>query len=351
MAEEFIRTPTKASGPLTEAEKVQLKAVSDEWIAISYQLGRTDKEKLITAVKSLYAVVDHPAPPVAVVPSPYVMAVASVVCTQFWRDKAVGNHLTAHKGVEEALKILSDDEQIEEVRKACYAVLPLAIDVATLTDADGSPDTSTISLGDYLQGGNFWPALPAFYAGCRDVLGLKLPCFDKYPPWEDCAKLGGYRWIHEEFCLVCDFPDSIQVDEQYRPHCETGPSHEWSDGWKLWYIQGRRVTEQIVMRPETLTVKQINDESDNDLRAIMLERKGWANYIREAELEPLEVFENDVETSIEVLYSTPFKHKVLVATCTTGRLFAMPVPDTIETCEAARSWIHGSKKRNIIART
>lgn len=30
-------------------------------------------------------------------------------------------------------------------------------------------------------------------------------------------------------------------DEQNRPHCETGPSHEWRDGWKLYHWHGVKV--------------------------------------------------------------------------------------------------------------
>lgn len=352
MAEEFIRSATRASGALTPDEETAMRKISDEWIAIAYKTGRTDKEALIGHIRDLYGIVDHPAPPIAVVPSPYVMAVASVICTRYHRHKAVGAMLKGYQDVQKAFEELKDDAQLSYIKEAVQAVLSLPDTPEGLKDGKKTASNEAISLGDYLQGGNFWPALPAFYSACRDVLGLKLECFEKYPPWENCAKHGGYRWVHEEFCLVCDFPDILAVDEQYRPHNESGPSHAWSDGWKLWYIQGHRVDEQIVMRPKTLTVEQINKESNNDLRAIMLERKGWADYIREAGLEVVgEPNDNAVENTIEVLYQTPFGHKILVATCTTGRLFAMPVRDECNTVAAAREWIHGNKKRNIIART
>lgn len=353
MAEEFIRTPTRASGALTKEEEAAMAVITQEWIDVAYRTGRCNKQELIEAIKSLYAIVDHPIVPIVVVASsPHVMTVAATICTRYYKHKDVGNEREGYDDVQKVYKYLENDEFLPNIKEVVQAVINLPETPKGLKTGGKAVDTSNISLSDFLQGGNFWPALPAFYAACRDVLNLKLPCFDKYGPWEACAKLGGYRWMHENFCIVCDYPDLLKVDDQFRPHNTEGPSHSWADGWKLWHIDGRAVTEQIVMDPKSLTVEQINREEDNDVRAIMLERKGWADYIREARLEPVgDVYENAVENTLEVLYATPFNHKVLVATCTTGRLFALPVVDSCSNVHEARDWIHGGKKRNIIGRT
>lgn len=273
MSEEFIRTDTRASGSLTDAEKAEIDVVTKEWVEIAYRTGRTDHEALIEAIKALYTVVNHPTVPiVVVVPSPYVMTVAGSICERYLRLKKVGNDLAAYKDVQKVLNEFQDSPLISYVKDAVQQVLHLPDSPDGLTDAGGVPDSTPLSLSDYVQGGNFWPALPAFYAACRDVLKLKLPCFETYKPWEACAQLGGYRWISETFCLVCDYPDLLKVDEQFRPHNTEGPSHAWSDGWKLWHIDGIAVTEQIVMAPETITAEQIAAEQNEDIKAIMIAR-------------------------------------------------------------------------------
>jgi hypothetical protein len=42
------------------------------------------------------------------------------------------------------------------------------------------------------------------------------------------------------------------------------------------------VTEQIVMRPQSLTVAQVSTEENAEVRRVMIERMGFARYIRES---------------------------------------------------------------------
>lgn len=48
----------------------------------------------------------------------------------------------------------------------------------------------------------------------------------------------------------------------------------WPDGWGVWSWHGVRVTEQIIMRPETLTPEQIAKEQNAQVRQVMVERIG-----------------------------------------------------------------------------
>jgi len=349
------RVTERPPGPLTDEEKERMQKISDYWVSVTYKTGRTDQEELQKAIGALYAMVDHKQPPTYVCESPYTLAVSSVICTRYWREVEVGNHLKAYNDVLAALDELGSEPQRPHIERAVRAVLPLPTTeeaVKALKNGTRTASTTTISLGDYLAGGNFWPALPAFYDACYEVLGLRLDCFNYFPFWRRAAELSGYRWVHQEFCIVCDFPDVLQVNEEYQPHNESGPSHAWSDGWALWHINGHKMSEKIVMRPHEITVDEIHAEQNNDIRSIMLDRKGWPNYIREAKLEPVDTYVNEVENdSREALFKTPFGQKVLLVTCPTGRMFALPVVDSRNTCKEAREWIHGDKPLNIIGRT
>ena len=72
-------------------------------------------------------------------------------------------------------------------------------------------------------------------------------------------------------------------NDRYQLHCETGPAVSYPDGWNIYYIHGVAVNEQIVMRPETLTLKQINDEANAEVRRIMVERYGYEKFLRESD--------------------------------------------------------------------
>ena len=129
-----------------------------------------------------------------------------------------------------------------------------------------------------------WVYYDCYLSSFRDVLKLQLPVFAQYAPWEQCAIEGGFRWMHEEFCIVSDFPEVLKVDEQNRPHCDDGPSHRWRDGWELYYIHGVVVPRQVVVAPESLTIAQVRKEENAEVRRIMIERMGWDKFCSEAKL-------------------------------------------------------------------
>lgn len=127
-----------------------------------------------------------------------------------------------------------------------------------------------------------WSYYDAYLSSARDVLGLRLQIYEKYESWERSAKLGGFRWMHPKFCMVCDFPDVLLRDEQNRPHCDTGPSHRWSDGWSLYFVHGVRVPEFVIERPHEITAGLIERESNAEVRRVMLDKFGRARYMRES---------------------------------------------------------------------
>jgi hypothetical protein len=87
-------------------------------------------------------------------------------------------------------------------------------------------------------------------AAFRDVLGLKLPAHKKLAQWEQFVIEGGMHVMHEEFCIVFDFPEIMRSDERNRPHCADGPSHRWRDGWapstspRWWTMQSSRAVRR-----------------------------------------------------------------------------------------------------------
>jgi hypothetical protein len=100
--------------------------------------------------------------------------------------------------------------------------------------------------------------------------------------WNKAAVEGSFRYMHTEFCILSDFPESILLDESGRPHCANGPSHRWRDGWALYHIHGVAVTRQIVENPETITIEQIDRESDVTVKRAMMECLGYERYFEKS---------------------------------------------------------------------
>lgn len=212
--------------------------------------------------------------------------------------------------------------------------------------------------------GAFEASWLSYYTFFRDVVGIELD--DRLGALETLALNVSLYYTHEDTVIFARKPTSIvMVDSAL--HNERGPAIEFADGFAIWSIRGNQVNEQIVMRPETLTVEQVDAETNNDIQSIMLSRfggvnedgsampnLGWSRYIRECGAELLDSRQNDVDNMIELLYNTKAHGRRLVVTCPTGRMFVLGVQTTssTDTCEGAQAWLAGNRKnRRCVART
>lgn len=293
--EEFIRTPTRAKGAVTEEEKAKMALVAQKWIAIALRTEPIEPEKIAPAIRRLYRAADLEEPLVVTASSPLAMALAGMLATTMLSlretngadDLEVLNTLTTdilHSSPE-----ITDAIRLNVVR--CVAECVPQSEPGLVAKNAGVPledrlKAARLVLKDACknwrfahQGGNMWAGSPAYYEAMRDVIGLTgLDCWEKYQPWEDCAKEGSFRYLHEKFCIVSDFPSALTTDAEHRPHAEDGPSHEWRDGWKLFHIHGVRVAEHVVMAPQTITAEQITGEQNQEVRRVMIERMGWDRF-------------------------------------------------------------------------
>jgi len=192
------------------------------------------------------------------------------------------------------------------------------------------------------QGGNMWSGYDCYLTGARDVLGLRLPAYEQYKAWEACATSGGFRVMHEKFCLVSDFPEVLTKDDQHRPHNDSGPSHKWRDGWSLWYIHGIKVTQQIVEAPETLTIEQIENEQNAEVRRVMIERFGMERFLKESHAEKIheddygilyrkKIVDDEPLVMVKVVNSTPEPDG-------TYKDYFLRVPPNIQRAREAVAW-------------
>jgi hypothetical protein len=97
------------------------------------------------------------------------------------------------------------------------------------------------------------------------------------------GKSAGWWWPLQGAVVLTERPSQLHRDEEGRLHCEDGAAVLYPDGWGVWAIHGVRVTQQIVERPETLTVKEIREESNAEVRRVMIERFTPERYLRESE--------------------------------------------------------------------
>jgi len=200
--------------------------------------------------------------------------------------------------------------------------------------------------------GNLESSKCSYVSFVRDIIGFKCEEHKNYKHYETCTKLSGPRYMHPKFCIISDFPTELHnytINGRLVAHNDKGPSHLWADGFAIWTIHGIAVTEKIVMRPETLTINQIDEEKNEEVKRVMIERFTWARYLTETNAKCLDARTNDVDGTSEALMALKDSSVRLLCACkSTARVYAIGVDKKIKTCQKAQSWMAGGKKINVI---
>lgn len=223
------------------------------------------------------------------------------------------------------------------------------------------PDLTNQNVFSEMMYGNHDAGWLSFYDFMISEVGVK-NC-DNIKGLLGISKNCGWWSAYEDVVIFQNRPKEIHLNDEGEIHNEEGPAILYRDGYAVWGISGKRVTEQIIMSPETMTIKQISSETDLDLRSIMIDRFGWSNYIEQTNAECIDSRDNILENTKEALYKTEFGNRMIVS-CPTGRVFSVGVHDSVKSCSKAQSWLGsesdfddgldllGNKvKVNVIART
>lgn len=308
-----------------------------------------DPDKIIPTIESLYAVAGLKKPRVIIVPSPLVMAFAYGAAAAIWHVRKSGKASATRNAIGSATRNAIGNATDSATRNATDSATQEA--AITCKDLAGELGLACANCwGNNYQGGNMWAGYDCYLTACRDILGLELREHTAYACWEQAAIHGGFRVMHEEFCLVSDFPEIILKDEQNRPHCETGPSHRWRDGWSLYHWHGIAVPAHWIEQRATLDPAEVMKEKNVELRAAGAAIIGWPRMIKHLKRK---IIDGDPNTDIGALIELTLPGlrepgRFLQAVCPRNGTIVEGVPyisdidnKPINTVIAAQAWRDG----------
>lgn len=380
-----MTTQTTNTWTPTDEHRAQIPAWNARWQALALTTEPINMEKLAPAIVKLYAAAPNLKEP-RVVYIPCALNHGIIVNSWagvFWdakeggktvkNSKAVANSIitralaacitptvdnsraVADAAVTAALPIPATDPPIiegwNEARDYILSFFNKSEHAALNEMAKKSLDHWT----EYHNGGNEWCPWVSYMSFVRDIVGWKDESHANYAHYEDACIYGGVRYMHSEFCLVADRPverNVEKVQDRYVLHNESGPAIKWRGGRTIWSIHGVGLGadgEQIVMRPETQTIAQIDGETNEEIRRIRIERFGWTRYLDETNAKVIDKRRNDVDTQRETLYKLENgRQRFRVRDPSTGREYALGVPQEVKTAEEAQNYLsQGLSKRTI----
>lgn len=233
-------------------------------------------------------------------------------------------------------------------REVCLKKLGILGNTTETKKYDDFVNEAKFKWSQAYNSGNEWYDWSMLYEFLRDEVGWRHPSLQRLPVVEALARVSGFRMHHDRFTIAADRPIVMHAMRQggedsttYVPSCEDGPAIMTRSGAAVYYIRGFRLDYKTVMKPETLTIKEIHKVTDEDARGFMIERFGWPRYLKETNSKVLDEGPNDIEGTYEVLFNVPepVNQNRLVCTCVTGKIASLSLPTSIQTREAARNYL------------
>lgn len=128
------------------------------------------------------------------------------------------------------------------------------------------------------SGGNQYSGYDAFLSFFQDIAKLPLD-YNAYQHWRVLAERSGPRIVHPDFCMISDRPQLLTVDDQNRPHSETGPFCQWRDGSALYAFHGARVPANWVLNRAAVSPAEIIAHENVETRAAGAAMIGWSKML------------------------------------------------------------------------
>jgi hypothetical protein len=187
----------------------------------------------------------------------------------------------------------------------------------------------------------YWLQGSLAFAEAAEYIGVELDQ-DAVKTLQDFGQVVGYLIPFGNVCFVSLNPTEIHWQDDVL-HNESGPAILYRDGFSVWAIEGLQTDEQVVMRPETQTLDQINDEENIELKRIRISRYGWDRYMKESNAEVLDtriITLPSGSTWMESLMELEDMKVLFTYDPSTGRPYALEV-DASEcaTCEDAQRYL------------
>lgn len=157
----------------------------------------------------------------------------------------------------------------------------------------------------------------------------------------------------EDVALVCEKPSLISLDEMGRLHAAEGPAMTFSgDGCEVYAWHGVSVDKRIIMNPDSITPKEIQETENIEVRRVLIDRYGLPRYLEESGAEAFAEDETGVLYRIPIANDEPLVMvKVINSTAEpdgTFKEYFLRVPPFVQTPREAVAWTFGFEETDYV---
>lgn len=244
----------------------------------------------------------------------------------------------------QAVKSLAAVYALADIKAPEFMFMPGPMEAVAFCKEELKQDISTV---DY-----FGVGYDSGWVSCFDYfqrIGVLERDDSEFNAVKNFIRSGVWAVILFEGLAICIArPRLVHVDEKGNLHSDKGPAIAFDDGYEEYAWHGTWVTEQIIMKPTTLTSKEIMAETNSEVSRAIAERLGWDEYLKRVDTILVHKWFDETTRSHYELYDfkerkgslQPRLLKMESAELNDGTrpFYIEPVPPKINTCQAARRW-------------
>ena len=151
-------------------------------------------------------------------------------------------------------------------------------------------------------------------------------------------------------CFASEKPSEIHLDQDRRSHNENGMSIRYEGtGFGLFHWHGTKIPNNWILKRESLTVAEVFKEQNVEIRRAGCSILGWDKVLNSIKAR---IIDEDGDPMIGTLFKGVIpglrQCGFLKVQCGTGRIFVIPVPDTVLTAIQAQAWIQNIPEKDWI---
>jgi hypothetical protein len=95
---------------------------------------------------------------------------------------------------------------------------------------------------------------------------------------QEVARSSGWWWPLENLCIMTERPTEMHRDNRGRLDNAHGMAIRYPDGWGFYCARGTLIPAEVITEP--ITMESIDKEPNVEVRRVMIERLGLANYLK-----------------------------------------------------------------------
>jgi len=244
---DMFSTHEEVTVDLTDEQSNQFPKYVDKWKDIAYNCDVIDKSQIEQQVADVYAIADLP-PPKKIIFTGSPMAGMLVMNLMEKKSGFDPAHLEEFHDLDYLMGQVSDIS-IQNFSNFCY----------------GQFDASWLAIYDFF----------------RNL--LELECCEKLQGLLDLASNSGWFFPLDEVCIVTDKMRHVDLDDMGRLHSRERKAIQYTDEWGFAAVNGVVVDDYIIEHPEQISVNDIHNESNAEIKRLKLEQMTAERYIKESD--------------------------------------------------------------------